>query len=271
LEDPLSRFEHVADDRLLDLVNGLLAEPVAAEACEHLRACRACAERLRAFAATHERGHARAARMLAEILPLEPIAGARSGTGGGASEPGAPRAFAPRPMFPRRTLAAAASVIVVGGAVLLWAALRPAPLALEGAAWLPAPDPSILTRDSTAARIDGRILRGLEAYRNLDPATALRLLERARATGPLEQVRRVYLGNAQLLTGNPRAAIATLSDVDFTLVPEPWQSEAQWSLAEALARIGRNGAADSLRRALAERSGEVGERARRILATPPLP
>jgi hypothetical protein len=59
--------------------------------------------------------------------------------------------------------------------------------------------------------------------------------------------------------------VEILEPVRFSSVPEQWGREAHWTLFVALRGAGRDASADSLLRILAERPGEVGERARRIL------
>jgi hypothetical protein len=153
--------------------------------------------------------------------------------------------------------------VVVGGAIYWWKAPHPSPPRGESVAWLPAPEANVLTRDFLEGNPDPRIAAGLEAYRNHDAAAARRLLEPARAEGAIEQVRRLYLGNAELRLDRPRSALEALLPVDLAQIPEPWRGEAQWSLALAFARTGQGRSADSLWLLLSERSDEIGARARR--------
>jgi hypothetical protein len=105
---------------------------------------------------------------------------------------------------------------------------------------------------------------GLEAYAQEDLDRATSLLKKAEA-GELENVRRVYLGSALALEGRYPDAVEVLQTVPFEVVPEEWRHEAQWTLYVSLKRTGREASADSLLRILAERPGEVGGRARRLL------
>lgn len=236
----MSASLHPAPDRWLDLVNGLLQGNARAEAIAHAERCAPCRERMRECAAAHERTQARATRQFARRRPA--------------------RAWAP-------LLAAAAGLVVVfvSGALLFAPTRRPVRIAT---ALLPAPDASILTRDGGDSLDDGSVVPGLEAYRRADYAEARRLLETAHASGPLEQVRRLYLGNSLLQQGDARGAIRTLRSVDRSLVPEPWLGEMDWSLAVALATMGDRAPAESLRRILAERPDDIGARARRGWAAP---
>ncbi len=65
----MSAHEHPTDDRLLDLVNGLLPDSEQRETVQHVRACQACAPRLREFAASHARAFARSLDVFAAATP----------------------------------------------------------------------------------------------------------------------------------------------------------------------------------------------------------
>jgi hypothetical protein len=219
---------HPDDDRWLDLVQGLLPPDVRAATLSHAKHCALCAGRMRDVAATHERSLARPLRRRqSRALPA--------------------------------MIAAAAVVIAVAGIALLWTARGPAPLA---PARLPSPDVGILTRSVPDATSDPALIAGLDAYRRSDYAAARRALGNARGTGPLEQVRRLYLGNAQLQLGDARGAVQTLRGVDRAFVPEPWVAELDWSLAVALATAGEHAEAESLRLVLSGRPDSIGTRAR---------
>ena len=242
---------HANEDRLLDLVNGLLPASDRELVLSHVRDCPACAERMRMFAAAHARSHARAAVTLA-ALPHVPAVVAIGPT---------PIRSAVR-TWPRSWLAVAAALIVVSVPLAMRISRGPGTLRPVAAAPLPLPDASILTRDADASEMDAAVARGLAAYAHGDLAGARRTLGSASTTGPTEQVRRIYLGNSELLTGDAQRAVRTLRGVNAAVVPEPWLGELQWSLAVALATSGDSAAADSVRRRLALRSDSIGIRAR---------
>ena len=244
---------HLDDDLLLDLVNGLLPEAERQELLTHLRSCVPCGERLRVFAAAHQRARARAAEVLAAartepLAVVQPIEVAR-------------RRAATRGPW-RGWIAAAAAFAVVSAVLLARNSFGPASLVPVAAAPLPMPDASILTRNAAAAPMDPIVARGLAAFAHGDLADARRTLDSTTAVGAAEQVRRLFLGNAELRTGDARRAARTLRSVDASLVPEPWLGELQWSLAVALATSGEQVAADSLRQLLATRDDSIGARAR---------
>lgn len=247
---------HPGPDRLLDLVNGLLPSSERSELIDHLRRCAPCGLALREVAASHEKGLAIFAEMLSP---------ARSG----------PSIHVLAPRQRRRARWRTASALLAAAAVLvavLWgtnarrASQGPSQRSeqmAEVVTWLPEPEPTVFQRDATRQAADPRIVQGLAAYRDRDARTARRLLSSARATGPLEQVRRIYLGSALLHLGQEDDAFETLRAIELAQVPEPWKSEAQWLLALAHEGTGHTAKADSLYRLLAARPGEIGERARR--------
>lgn len=247
----MTEARHATDDRLLDLVNDLLSASDRQTVLSHLGDCPPCAERLRVFAAAHARSHARAAETLA-TLPRAPAVHAIDPT---------PIRSAVR-TWSRPWLAVAAGLIVMSVPLAMRISRGPSPLLPVAAAPLPFPDPSILTRDADAPAMDAAVARGLAAYARGDLAGARRTLASATATGATEQVRRIYLGNSELRTGDARRAVRTLRGVNSAVVPEPWLGELQWSLAVALATSGDSAAADSVRRRLALRSDSIGARAR---------
>jgi thioredoxin-like negative regulator of GroEL len=114
---------------------------------------------------------------------------------------------------------------------------------------------------------DSHIVAGLDAYNRGDLAAARRAFETAGRAGRMEAVRRIYLASTLLELGDAAGAAAALHDVELKWVPEPWKSEARWTLATALARTGRRAAADSLFDVLARETGPVGDRARAQRAT----
>lgn len=228
---------HASDDTLLDLVSGLHPPGKRNALLAHLGSCRECGERLRQFAGTHERARVRATRALASRRP---------------------------PLRLRYALPWAAALVALFGAA--WILAPHGREAAPAMAWLPAPDPAGATRDLQGGGPDPTLQSGLDAYRRHDAVAAARLLAHARAEGAWEDVRRLYLGSAQLQLDDARAALATLRTVDPARMPEPWRGEALATLALAFDRTGQGREADSLWRMLAAREDDLGRRARRALA-----
>jgi hypothetical protein len=59
-------------------------------------------------------------------------------------------------------------------------------------------------------------------------------------------VRRVYLGSALAFQGRYQQAVECLSPLRESVIPDPWGTEARWTLCVALYGAGERGAADSL-------------------------
>jgi len=135
---------------------------------------------------------------------------------------------------------------------------RPGELLLR---WLPESTGDLQIRAATET-VDPTLAAGFEAYASHDAETAIALLQSAEATGRLEILRKIYLGNALAWEGKYAEAAAILTTVRARILPDPWGSESRWTLYVALRESGDATAADSLLRVLATERGEGGERAR---------
>lgn len=214
---------HLDEHRCAELVLGLAGAEEREAAVAHAERCEACAVRLRAHVAAQ-------ARMLAD-QPAEPSAGA-------------PSAIRRMPRL-RYWLPAAAALAVVS--VLLARSLAP-PAPAPGSRWLPALGEPQLLRG--AAPADPHLAAGLEAHARRDLETAARELALARAEGPAEQARRVYLAHTWLELGEPAKALPLLRSVNFAELPAAVSREAAGLLARALRANGHRAEADSLERLL---------------------
>lgn len=214
---------HLDEDRCAELVLGLLAEAERDAAIAHAERCEACARRLRAHVAAQ-------ARMIADHPDTRSAA--------------APRAIrrAPRVAY---WLPAAAALAVVS--VLLARNLAPPAKAPE-ARWLPALGEPHLLRGERPG--DPHLAAGMKAYAGRDLEAAARELAAARAEGPAEQARRVYLAHAWLELGEPERALPLLRSVNFAELPSAVSREAVGLFARALRATGHAADADSLERLL---------------------
>jgi tetratricopeptide (TPR) repeat protein len=107
---------------------------------------------------------------------------------------------------------------------------------------------------------------GIAAYADADWERAIELLRDAPADQASDTLRRIYLASAYALTSRPAEALRELDDVRVELVPEPWGGEARWTRAMALRDVGRAEEAREALRAIADEPGALGDRARRVLA-----
>jgi hypothetical protein len=115
-------------------------------------------------------------------------------------------------------------------------------------------DPAVAVPDEFSA--------SLEAYDRGEFERAAEFLRDARASGPVETFRSIYLGSALAWTGDYAGAVEVLEEVPFDLVPDPWSGEARWTLFVSLRGAGNVARADSLLEELKLDSGVIGERAR---------
>ncbi len=240
---------HIGDDRCLDLVQGLLGAEERQATLRHLKLCHACEDRFQQIAASHARGLSAVASVLQKSQPTS-----------ASRVPLRPRT--------RTWILAAASVAALVGVVRFTSKLSPEVAVVTGPeSRLPQARLRGAVRELGVAAADTALSAGLDAYNRNDFAGARRWLETARVGGRWESVRRIYLGSTLLELGEPAGAVAVLRYLDVRLVPEPWKSEARWTLAMALARTSNATSADSILTVLSRERGPVAERARAHLAS----
>jgi hypothetical protein len=257
---------HVGDDTCLDLVYGLLDVETRCAALAHLEACSECARRLQETAASHARAEAVAASVLGAKRTADPRRAERETRDRAV---GMTRHDAVGMTRHRSWLLAAAGIAALVG--ITWiardrTALDPPPVE-DAAARLPAARLRGAIRGLSLAAGDSLIVTGLDAYNRRDYAAARAALETAGRAGRMENVRRIYLASTLLELDDAAGAADALRDVDLRWVPEPWKSEARWTLATALTRTGHFAVADSLFDFLAREEGPVADRARARRAT----
>jgi hypothetical protein len=251
-ESRIPPARHLDADSCIDLVNGLLTPAARLDLLAHAAGCADCEALLREVAATHERGRARAADVLAAAAVAAPG--------------GLPRR-APARFRGNAWLAAAAVAIVMAGA---WFVAGRSTLMRRGVepGFVPLPivEPSRLAVVRDGSGTDSLVLLGVEAYQRQDFETARRLLATPHADRGMEVMRRVYLASAQVRCDKADSALVTLGSVRPSQLPEPWRSESEWTRMVAFARAGMRTSADSLLDMLTQGVGPVQDRARRLRA-----
>jgi len=130
---------------------------------------------------------------------------------------------------------------------------------------LPAYEEDLQVRSAETTQLDPELVAGLQAYSDQDYRDASRRLQKARSEGPLETVRQLYLGSALAQQAHWEQVVTVLGAAATAPLPDPWGSEARWTLAIALAETGNQVRADSLLQLLAAEPGEVGARAQALL------
>jgi hypothetical protein len=267
-EHNMGNSPHPGEDAILDLLHGLLPGPEADRLLAHLAACPPCEELFRERAAERER--LRAGRVLRTAPGGDLVIGrpeeeirdpaALDGRGPGSVGHGWGRFFDGLRPFRYRPATGLVAALAVLLAVLL-PRLSGSPES-DHLRWLPTSFNDARFRASTASVPSRAFEEGLQAYSRHDLKRAIRNLEEAQVSEPLETIRRVYLGSALAWSGRFPEAVDALQDVADPALPDPWGSEARWTLWVALMGTGRASTADSLLSVLAEEPGEVGRRAR---------
>jgi hypothetical protein len=274
---------HLDEDLCRDLLSGFLSNAEREEVLAHVATCPTC-ERLFAERVL-EREHLRASRTF-RVDPEGELAVEKHEVGVAPvrAEEGPLRvresddAPMPSPLWelwakirtaahtvlqrPQHRYATGLVAVVTILLIIFWPRQmdRPDDLLLR---WLPESTGDLQIRATTEA-VDADLAAGFEAYANHDAQTAIALLRDAEATGRLEMLRKIYLGNALAWEGKYTDAAGILRTVRARILPDPWGSETRWTLYVALRESGDQAAADSLLRVLATERGEVGDRARAI-------
>ena len=229
-------------DQILDLAHGLLPEDERADVLARIADDPEAERQLREMERARERARA-----------------------GGAPKP----VTAPTPWLERLKLALRnprpATLMGFGLVVAIVVAL------LRGPADSPYP---VLPTDLETLRLRGaeeslpaEMSEGLAAYSEGRYGAAVDLLRAVESDGPIGIVRDVYLGSALARSGRSAEALEILEDLRTGPLPDPWRRETRWTLALALLEVGRKEDARALLNRMADESGELGERARKLLET----
>lgn len=239
---------HLGSDGCLDLLHGLTPADRREQALAHLARCPTCEELLRQAAAADERLKA---RWRLHDHPNVGVLATRAAEGSG---------FIRRHHLRRVALGIAAVACL---ALLLRAGLatrRPQAVILP----LPGGVEELYQRSADGGDTAPELAAGLEAYRRAEYREAAARLSDAKVGPSLETVRRLYLGSALALVGEMGRAADLLQPIATPSLPDPWGSEARWTLLVALREAGRRTSADSLLTILVEDPHELGQRARRL-------
>lgn len=241
--------EHVAEDRMIDLLNGLLTEEESRGAFAHMKSCAECESRFAWLARHHETLEARG-------IPAE-LTGHR-----GLATSNATRRS-------RRWRLAGAVGLAVLAAVVAWVVVMPSgderAATHPAAYWMPTTDDLRTVR----ARIDDveleQLAHGIEAYRNRDLESAISILNSVQF-GKLENefdlIRRLYLASATVNAGLYQQAMDAIEPKKIEHYPHPWRQRVRWVLYLAVRGAGESDRADELLELLADTEGEIGRLAR---------
>lgn len=254
---------HLDEDRCLDLLAGYLPAAEQDGILAHLAGCPACEELFRQRAAERERLRAMAPEPIRERPSPAPFRAVESAALSAPSPWGRLRRWlSPGPglgmAIGGATAAAIAMVVILSRP---WGGSTEDPAQLLR--WLPPPAEIVQLRGAAGGQ-DAQVLDGIAAYTRRDLVTARQHLMTASASGPMETLRKIYLGSILVRSGEYREAESLLAGPELDGVPEPMKSEARWSLYVAWIGAGRRTSADSLLRILCGAPGEIGECARQV-------
>ncbi len=265
---------HLDEHVCLDLLQGLVSPAETEKILTHIADCRVCEKLFEERAAETER--LRATRVLrslsdGEVLLEKRGTAIRSDAGESRRERAPLRRSLSRTWRSTlRGLSRRHYGFALGGAavaaillVILWPHLQEIS-EKDHLVWLPTSMGNLQVRAAAEAAAQHDLAAGLDAYADHDAERAISLLQKAEASGQLEMLREVYLGSAYALSGRHADAVSVLRAVRLQILPDPWGSEACWTLYVALKESGQQAAADSLLQVMAEERGEVGDRARRL-------
>lgn len=212
---------HLDEDRCAELVLGLLGHTERDQAIAHAEHCETCALRLREHVAAQvrmyaDRPHARVVKAAFRRIPRMAY-----------------------------WLPAAAALVMVSVLLVRGLGLREN---VAESRWLPSPgEPQLLRGEALP---DSHFAAGMAAYGARDLRGATRELALARAEGPAEHARRLYLAHAWLELGEPERALPLLRSLDHVQLPSAVSREAVGMLARALRATGHSPEADTLDRML---------------------
>ncbi len=227
----MNRETHLEADHVVDLVHGLLEEPLRSELADHIARCESCAEVVRLRSAELELARSEAPAAVHRLpAPL-------------------------RRRWPRYATwtGAAAAVLAM---VLLWQFGASEPIEYR----LPVANVLEPLRSDTGdiARLEAALAH-YEAKRYTQAASTLQGSEFAK---PMEALRRIYLASALTHADDPVGAIDVLASLDLAAIPEPWRGHGLCVSYVAYVHGDRNDDAAALLPQLTQREDRIGDIAR---------
>jgi hypothetical protein len=241
--------DHVSEDRLIDLLNGLAPEQDARESLVHVRGCALCENHLRMLVRERESLRARPAPRYVGgeiMLPRYDVVPGRLGV-----------------LRSRRARWIGAASIAAAAVVVFLATYLFQPSTSDAVDyWMPTPLRDV-SMDMPGPPTP--LSMAMDAYEEHDPARALALLENVgqdrNETDAM--LRRLYQASALVNDDRPEEARQILDDLDVTRLPEPWRGRAGWVQYITLRKTAEDSRADQVLEELTQEPGEIGEMARK--------
>lgn len=241
---------HLTEDRLIDLLAGLLARSEETSAVAHMRECELCENHFRLLGRERESLLAKPAPRFVGgeiVLPRYDVVRLR------------PRILrSSRAKWISGATAVAAAVVIALATHLV----GPSPSDAEDY-WLPTPDEPITIAPDPGPPTE--LQMAIEAYEEHDPARALALLENTRAPQrdeETEMLRRLYQASALVNDDRASEAKQILDDLNISNLQEPWRGRANWVRYLTLRNTDQTVGAEEILQRLASEPGEIGEMAR---------
>jgi len=240
---------HVSEDRLIDLLGGLLETTAESETLAHLKTCDMCERHFRMLVSERE------------TLRAKPAPSVKGG------HIVLPEYSAPDNVIQlrhRRRVRWISASAVAAAAVLAFVVpyiLRPT---TSGALkyWMPTSEETA-TEAPEGTEIES-LQDALRAYENRDER-AVEMLESAPVPAgdmATDSIRRLYQASALVNDERGAEALDVLDTINANTLPEPWRSRAGWVRYLALTQSGESDASQALLDQLADTMGDVGEMAR---------
>jgi len=241
--------DHITEDRLIDLLGGLLQGDAESATLAHLKHCEMCERHFRMLVTEREALRARPApRVVGGHVVMPEYAPASN--------------VLPFRQRKRVRWMSAAAVAAAAMAFLLPYLFRPS---ASGALkyWMPTQEEPALVEGSHDQNALRELQSALRAYEAHDTERAVELLESVDVPdgdSEADAIRRLYQASALVNEGRSTEALAVLDGVAMEGLPNPWRSRAGWVRYLALRKSGREARAEEL---LAGEGGDVGQMARK--------
>jgi len=242
--------KHLTEDRLIDLLAGLVSNEEQTSAVAHMRECTLCEDHFRMLARERETLLAKPSPRFVGgeiVLPSYEVIHLR-----------------PRILQSKRARWIGGATVAAAAVALAFALhlVGPSPSDAEDY-WLPALEEAIETSPQPGPPT--QLQMALEAYEDHDPARALALLENTNAPQPDEQketLKRLYQASALVNENRAGEAQQILDDLDISSLQEPWRGRAHWVRYLTLRKNHQDNVADEILESLLQDPGEIGEMAR---------
>lgn len=241
--------EHIDEDLIIDLVAGLVQGRERDRLLDHIGACRSCEECLIAAGGDWE------------AIRSNP---APEGWRERGRDPVLPGLEDPGRRVIRRMIRLSIPLSLAAAILVLVVTRIPKSPAENPTFWIPATGEILKLRGAHSTDADSTFWLGLNAYERHDVRTATARLKDAKASGGMEDLRRLHLASLLVNSGQGREAMDILTALEIEFLPLPWREDAGWIEYLALVELGQYGEADRRLAEMATWPGRIGQMARAV-------